>query len=87
MKVKTLLITTLCVLTDDITYLGDLYHHSSLHLYQKLPQRFLIMTTLKLTDKELEVLKEMISFFYDAGIPDGMNQEAYDSIVDKVLGE
>ena len=44
MKVKTLLITTLCVLTDDITYLGDLYHHSSLHLYQKLPQRFLIMT-------------------------------------------
>ena len=47
----------------------------------------LIMTTLKLTDKELEVLKEMISFFYDAGIPDGMNQEAYDSVVDKVLGE
>jgi len=45
------------------------------------------MTTLKLTDKELEVLKEMISFFYDAGIPDGMNQEAYDSVVDKVLGE
>ena len=44
MKVKTLLITTLCVLTDDITYLGDLYHHSSLHFYQKLPQRFLIMT-------------------------------------------
>ena len=47
----------------------------------------LIMTTLKLTDKELKVLEEMISFFYDAGIPDGMNQEAYDSLVDKVLGE
>ena len=45
------------------------------------------MTTLKLTDKELEVLKEMISFFYDVGIPDGMNQEAYDSVVDKVLGD
>ena len=44
------------------------------------------MTTLKLTDKELEVLEEMISFFNDVGIPDGMNQEAYDSVCDKVLG-
>ena len=46
--------------TDDITYLGDLYHHSSLHLYQKLPQCFLIMSN-------LQDFYDYVLSFYGAG--------------------
>jgi hypothetical protein len=47
----------------------------------------MIMTTLKLTDKELEVLQALVEFHLGCEIPDWLNEKAYDSVVDKVLGE
>jgi len=48
--------------TDDITYLGDLYHHSSLHLYQKLSQRFLSMKNYRV---RVETYDGCVTFWYE----------------------
>ena len=37
------------------------------------------------TSAEDEVLTEMIAFFFDCGIPDGFDQQAFDSVADKIL--
>ena len=39
----------------------------------------------RFTPDELEVLQEMIQFFYDVGIPDHINQDDYDSLFEKVM--
>jgi hypothetical protein len=43
-------------------------------------------TTLQLTAEELEVLQALVEFHVGCEIPDWLNVEAYDSVVDKVLG-
>ena len=43
-------------------------------------------TTLQLTAEELEVLQALVEFHVGCEIPDWLNEEAYDSVVDKVLG-
>ena len=44
------------------------------------------MTTIKLTDKELEVLQALVDFHSGCEIPEWLSEEAYDSVCDKVLG-
>ena len=48
------------------------------------------MNTLQLTDEELEVLQALVEFHVGCEIPDEkvawLNEDAYDSVVDKVLG-
>jgi hypothetical protein len=39
----------------------------------------------RFTPEELEVLQEFVQHFHDVGIPDSMNQEAYDSLYEKVM--
>jgi hypothetical protein len=39
----------------------------------------------RFTPEELEVLQSLIGFFYDVGIPDGVDQESYDSLFNKVM--
>ena len=41
--------------------------------------------TLKLTDAEDAVLTECLSFLYDVGIPDHLDQDAFDTLWDKVF--
>ena len=41
--------------------------------------------TLKLTDAEDAVLTECLSFLYDVGIPDHLDQDAFDSLWEKVF--
>jgi len=43
-------------------------------------------TTLKLTAEELEVLQALVEFHVGCEIPDWLNEEACDSVVEKVLG-
>lgn len=45
------------------------------------------MINIQFTDEELEVLQTLIGFFNDVGIPDGVDQDAYDSVFDKVMGQ
>jgi hypothetical protein len=44
------------------------------------------LTTLQLTDEELEVLQALVEFHVGCEIPEWLNEQAYDSVVDKVLG-
>ena len=44
------------------------------------------MTTIQLTDKELEVLQALVEFHGGCEIPEWLSEEAYDSVCDKVLG-
>ena len=37
------------------------------------------------TSAEDEVLTEMIAFFFDCGIPDGMDEKTFNSVADKIL--
>jgi len=37
------------------------------------------------TSREDDCLTEMISFFFDCGIPDEFDQEAFDSVSEKIL--
>jgi hypothetical protein len=39
----------------------------------------------RFTPEELEVLQSLIGFFNDVGIPDGVDQESYDSLFEKVM--
>ncbi len=39
----------------------------------------------RFTPEELEVLQSLIEFFNDVGIPDGVDQESYDSLFEKVM--
>lgn len=39
----------------------------------------------RFTPEELNVLQEMIQFFYDVGVPDHINEDDYDSLFDKVM--
>ena len=41
--------------------------------------------TLQLTDQEDAVLTECLSFLYDVGIPDHVDQDAFDTLWDKVF--
>ncbi len=40
---------------------------------------------LQLTDQEDAVLTECLSFLYDVGIPDHVDQDAFDTLWDKVF--
>jgi len=39
----------------------------------------------RFTPEELEVLQALIGFFNDVGIPDHVDQDAYDSLFEKVM--
>ena len=39
----------------------------------------------RFTPEELEVLQEFILHFHNVGIPDHIDQEAYDSLYEKVM--
>lgn len=39
----------------------------------------------RFTPEELEVLQEFIQYFHGVGIPDHINQDAYDSLYEKVM--
>ena len=42
------------------------------------------MRNIQLTESEETVLVQMACFFNDCGIPDGFDQESYDSLFDKI---
>ncbi len=39
----------------------------------------------RITPEELEVLQDFILYFNDVGIPDHVDQDAYDSLFNKVM--
>ena len=39
----------------------------------------------RFTPEELDVLQEFILYFNDVGIPDHVDQDAYDSLFEKVM--
>jgi hypothetical protein len=43
------------------------------------------LTTLQFTPEELKVLRALIEFHLGCDVPEWLNQESYDSVIDKVL--